>query len=227
MTGFVSDFSRVPDLSLGDRRFRAPSFDRNNQPIGDCLETYLGQIEGNVIEIGSGPGQHVTAFARRFGHLTWWPTDPLAVHLESIVEWTRVEGVDNVRPPTPLDAAAPDWRLGEPDRPPADDVAAILAINVLHITPFAVAEGMFAAAGRTLVPGGILALYGPFTVGGEHTSPSNAEFDASLRASDREWGVRDMDDLDRLASAAGLVPAERATMPANNFTLVYGAGGNR
>ena len=90
-----------------------------------------------------------------------------------------------------------------------------------HISPYAVTEGLFAGAGRVLRPAGGLFIYGPFLVNGEHTAPSNVEFDARLRAQDPQWGVRDSTALVGLAAQHGLILVERVPMPANNFVLCF------
>jgi hypothetical protein len=89
------------------------------------------------------------------------------------------------------------------------------------VAPFAVAQGLFAGAAGHLHADGRLFLYGPFMRGGVHTSESNAAFDANLRNTNPEWGVRDIDDLVRLAEAGGLKLADTIAMPANNFILVF------
>jgi hypothetical protein len=97
----------------------------------------------------------------------------------------------------------------------------VFCANVIHIAPWRVAEGLFAGAGRYLGADGRLFVYGPFKRGGRHTAISNAVFDSSLRDRDPEWGVRDIEDLEKLAANVGLVLSEIAEMPANNLTLVF------
>jgi hypothetical protein len=96
-----------------------------------------------------------------------------------------------------------------------------VAINMIHIAPWSAAEGLMAGAGRLLAPGSVLYLYGPFKEDGRHTAPSNAAFDASLRARDPQWGVRDLGEVAALARRHGLALAERIAMPANNLSLVF------
>ena len=98
---------------------------------------------------------------------------------------------------------------------------AVVSINMIHIAPWTAAEGLMAGAGRVLAPGGLLYLYGPFKENGRHTAPSNAAFDASLKARDSEWGVRDVAEVSDLAGRHGLVLVERVVMPANNLSLVF------
>jgi len=101
------------------------------------------------------------------------------------------------------------------------NLLAVFCANVIHIAPWRVAEGLFAGAGRYLRADGRLFLYGPFKRGGKHTAPSNAGFDKSLRDQNPEWGVRDIDDLQKLAANAGLELVEIVEMPTNNLTLVF------
>jgi hypothetical protein len=102
------------------------------------------------------------------------------------------------------------------------ELLAVFCANVIHIAPWRVAEGLVTGAGRCLRHGGMLLLYGPFKREGHHTSESNAAFDASLRRGNPDWGVRDVEAIERLAGPAGLSLIEIAGMPANNFTLVFG-----
>jgi Protein of unknown function (DUF938) len=97
----------------------------------------------------------------------------------------------------------------------------MLCINVLHIAPWRVSQNLMAGAGRLLRPGGRLFIYGPFKRDGVHTAPSNAAFDATLRAENPDWGVRDVADLSALAQAAGLSLAQTVPMPANNLVLAF------
>ena len=101
-----------------------------------------------------------------------------------------------------------------------DDIA-VVSINMIHIAPWRATEGLIAGAGRLLAPGAPLYLYGPFRDQGRHTAPSNAAFDASLRAQDPEWGVRDLDEVAALAARHGLALTDRIAMPANNVSVVF------
>jgi hypothetical protein len=216
---FVEEYGRNAPAPE-DGRLDAPTFHRNSAPILDVLIRSFSGWTGHVLEIGSGTGQHVVTFARALPGLTWWPSDLRPAHRRSIEAWRRHSGLVNVMPPVELDAASHHWPLGQPGYPPARDLAAIVCINVLHIAPWAVAEGLMAAAGRHLRVDGYLVLYGPYSVGGSHTAESNAAFDASLRAQDPQWGVRDTNDVAMLAAANGLKLAEAVQMPANNLSLV-------
>jgi SAM-dependent methyltransferase len=217
---FVVEYGKDTPPAQDDGRLDAQAFHRNNEPILAVLTRVLSGRRGHALEVGSGTGQHVAAFAQALPTLTWWPTDPKPAHRRSIEAWRRASGLANVMEPTDLDAAQPAWPLGEPGHPPDEGLAAIVCINVLHIAPWSVAEGLLAAAARHLAADGRLILYGPYSVHGAHTAPSNAAFDESLRARDAAWGVRDTDDVAKLAAANGLAVIETVPMPSNNFMLV-------
>ena len=201
-------------------RLDAPSFHRNHEPIWSVLGPRLADQSGDVLELGSGTGQHVIEFARRAPAIRWQPSDLAAEHLCSIEGWRKTSGLANVRVPVAIDLSVLHWPSLVEVVAPAS-LLAILCINVLHISAWRVSEHLFAGASRLMRPDGRLFVYGPFKRGGEHTSSSNADFDASLRGGNPEWGVRDMDDLSALADRAGLRLSEVVPMPTNNFLLVY------
>jgi hypothetical protein len=168
---------------------------------------------GTVLEIASGTGEHAVHFAAALPHLTWQPTDHDQEALSSISAHRKSAQLPNLLPPLELDVCAPMWPVAHAD--------AVLAINLLHVAPWSAAEGLVAGARRLLAPGSVLFLYGPFKEGGHHTAPSNAAFDAGLRARNPHWGVRDLDDFASLADRHGFELAERVTMPANNLSAVF------
>ena len=205
-----------------DGRLDAPAFHRNHQAILAVLARLLAGRSGDVLEIGSGTGQHAVEFCRGLADVTWWPSDPLDGHLRSIAAWREHARLPNLRQPARIDASQLDWRLASQGLPPA--FTAIFSANVVHIAPWPVAQGIFAAAGRHLEAQGRLLLYGPFRRDGVHNSPGNEAFDEGLRRDNPEWGVRDTADLKELAAANGLRLAELIEMPANNAMLVFTPG---
>ena len=177
----------------------------------------------HIVEIGSGSGQHVHAYAEAMPDLVWWPTDISPRHLESIDAWRAQSEAQNLMPPVALDASASDWEFGTPGRPPAENLTAMFSANVVHISPI---RGhptvVFSAAGRHLGPDGLLLfLWTVQTRRCPHRREQRARFDASLRAENPEWGVRDTADLQVLASENGLELRRMVDMPANNFILVF------
>jgi len=204
-----------------DGRLDAPAFHRNHQAIWAVLRQFLAGESGDVVEAGSGTGQHAVEFARGAPEIIWWPSDLNEQHLKSIEAWRVYAGLPNLRPPLRIDLSDSRWCPEMQNGNGPGELLAVFCANVIHIAPWRVAEGLFAGAGRYLRVGGRLFLYGPFKRCGEHTASSNAAFDKSLRDNNPEWGVRDIDDLEKLAKNAGLVLAERVAMPANNFILVF------
>jgi SAM-dependent methyltransferase len=190
----------------------APAVARNRDPILAVLRRVL-PAHGTVLEIAAGTGEHAVYFAAALPGLTWQPTDADLEALESIAAWRAVAQLPNVKPPLQLDVTSPRW--------PIDRADVVVCINMIHIAPWRAAEGLVAGAGRVLAPRGVLFLYGPYQEGSRHTAPSNETFDASLRARDPEWGVRDLDDVKALATRHGFEFAERVSMPANNLSVVF------
>jgi SAM-dependent methyltransferase len=221
MAEYVVEFGKDGRPVEPDGRLDAAAFHRNRQPIWAVLQPFLADKSGDVVEAGSGTGQHVVEFARHTPAIVWWPSDLNAQHLKSIAAWRAHAGLANVRPPLRIDLADPAWCPEMHDGRGPGKLLAVFCANVIHIAPWRVAQGLFAGAGRYLRPDGRLFLYGPFKRGGEHTAASNAAFDASLRQRDPEWGVRDIGALQQLAASAGLALIETAEMPANNMILIF------
>ena len=205
----------APGLTPGhqDGRLTAPSAERNEHPIIDALGSVLRDRLGLMLEIGSGTGQHVAAWAGAFPSLEWQPSDPFESHLDSIRAWVAHSGYPNLRAPIWLDAAE-EW-------PSLGSLAGVISVNVIHITPWVVTRGIVTGSARALSPGGVLIFYGPFREGGKHTGEGNARFDEKLRAEDPAWGIRDLDELSALASGAGFGPPGVTVMPANNRLVVF------
>jgi SAM-dependent methyltransferase len=220
MPQFIADYGSAGVPQEPDGRLYGPSFERNHAAIWSAMAEFMGAQTDNALEVGSGTGQHVTEFARRSPRLTWWPSDVLPSHLASIAAWRKHAGLANLREPQRIDLGAPDWTW-QGQAGAGGALTAIVCNNVLHIAPWAVAQNLMNGAGRQLRDGGRLFIYGPFKRDGAHTAPSNAAFDASLRAENPNWGVRDVRELDTLAQAAGLTPAEITPMPANNLVLAF------
>lgn len=202
--------TRDPGRLLRD----APATHRNREPILEEIARWLPP-SARVLEIASGTGQHAVFFAERMPGLTWLPTDGDPGSLDAIEAWIAESGVRNVEPPRLLDASRPDWART------VGPVDAIFNANMIHIAPWEVALGLFEGAGRALAAGGRFLLYGPFKVGGVHTAESNASFDESLKSRDARWGVRDLERVAEIATAAELTLVETNEMPANNKLLVF------
>ena len=221
MAEYVVEFGKDGSPVEADGRLDAEAFHRNHQPIWAVLQRYLDGKSGDVLETGSGTGQHAVHFAAHSPGIVWWPSDLNERHLQSIAAWRAFSGLPNIKPPLKLDLADPDWSEATRAGGCPPNLLAIFCANVIHIAPWRVAEGLFAGAGRMLQEGGYLFLYGPFKRNGKHTALSNAVFDASLRENNPDWGVRDIDDVEKLASSCGLALREVVEMPANNLIVVF------
>ncbi len=196
---------------MTDARAHAPATLRNREPILDRLRLEL-PARGTVLEVASGSGEHAVHFAQALAPLVWQPSDPDAAARRSIAAWAETVRLPNLAPPLDLDAAAPVW--------PIDRADAVVAINLLHISPWRVALGLLAGAARLLAPGAPLLVYGPFLEAGVRTAPSNQAFDASLRRRDPSWGLRRLEAVAE-AAAPGFQLSGRHAMPANNLMLVF------
>jgi len=200
-----------------DEPLSSPSAERNREPIAAVLRRCL-PAAGAVLEIASGTGEHVAWFATQFPGLVFQPSDPGRAQRASIAASITAAGVANIRPPLALDVAASDWERNADIPKP---LAAILCINMIHISPWAATLGLMRGAGHLLADGGVLYLYGAYKRGGRHTAPSNAAFDASLRGQHPDWGVRDLETVTAEADRAGFALDEVVEMPANNVSVIF------
>ncbi len=199
------------DGDPADKR-HAPATLRNRDAIAAVLADWLPGT-GTVLEVASGSGEHVVHFASVFPALDWQPSDPDPAGLTSIAAYRTEAGLANIAPPLALDASAPEW--------PVDRADAVLCVNMIHISPWEATLGLFAGAARLLALGAPLILYGPYIEPDVPTATSNIAFDASLRARNPTWGLRDTDVVKRAAAEAGLAFMERRAMPANNLMLLF------
>lgn len=194
----------------------APAAERNRHAILEVLRSVMPR-DGVVLEIASGSGQHASFFAERLTGLTWQPSDVSAAAIASIDAHVGESQLPNLRRAICLDARTATWPLMRAN--------AVFCANMIHISPWDATVGLFRGAATLLAEGEFLITYGPYRFHGRHTAPSNAQFDASLRAQNLEWGVRDVDDLDDLAQLHGFRRAASVSMPANNWTLVWARAG--
>lgn len=165
-----------------------------------------------VLEIGSLTAQHVLHFAAALPEVRWQPSD-LAENLPTVAAGLAGSNLPNIAPPLALDVGAARW--------PVAQVDGIFTANTLHIMSHAHVELFFHGVERTLRAGGRLCVYGPFKYNGDFTTPSNARFDLWLKERDAQSGVRDFEQVDAWARAAGLQLLADHVMPANNQLLVW------
>lgn len=200
--------------NYSDARQYAPATERNREAILEVLLEVL-PTTGTVLEVSSGTGEHAVFFAPRLQPRYWLPSDPNPLAIASINAWRSHTEAENLYPPISLDACQPVWELGNVE------IVAIANINMIHIAPWSACLGLMAGARRILPNGGILYLYGPFTRGGKHTSPSNVAFDESLRSQNPDWGVRDLDEVIEVAKSQQLTLVKTVAMPANNLSVIF------
>lgn len=195
---------------MSQHRPFSPAAERNREPIRRVLAAWLPE-SGDMLEIGAGTGQHARYLAESLPSWRWQPTNRPEEFSQLADGLAGVE-LDNLESPRPLDVTG-EWPEGAWD--------AVYSANTAHIMDWPAVEAMFAGVGRSLKPGGLFVLYGPFMRGGRHNAPSNAEFDAGLRARGAGMGIRDLDDVDRLAESHRLLRIAELAMPANNHTLIF------
>ncbi|SJZ98705.1 DUF938 domain-containing protein [Novilysobacter spongiicola] len=188
---------------------------RNREPI---LTVLLEQFRNakQVLEVGSGTGQHAVHFAAAMPWLSWQCSDR-AGNLPGVRAWLDEAALANTPAPVELDVAMVPW----PALGPRDRFDAVFSANTLHIMSWAEVQAFFAGASAALAQHATIVVYGPFNYDGEFTSASNREFDASLKARDPRSGIRDVEAVDGLASGLGFQLAEDVAMPANNRCLVW------
>jgi SAM-dependent methyltransferase len=200
----------MPETS--DRRLHFPHVARNREPILEVLRRVLPR-QGLVLEIAAGGGEHAAYFAQNLPGVLWQPTDANSEMFESIAAHRTAAGVANLLAPLHLDVTSEQW--------PVERADAMVCCNMIHIAPWTVTEGLITGAGRTLARDGVLYLYGPYKIDGRHTAPSNADFDASLRARNPLWGVRDLSEVSSLAKRHSFALEETVAMPANNLSVIF------
>lgn len=189
----------------------AGSCDQNKDVILAVLKELLDTPQ-EVLEVGTGTGQHAVFFAEQLPHLTWQCSDQAQYH-QGIHLWLDEAKLDNVLPPFMLNVSSDSW--------PEKQYDAIYSANVTHIMHWNNVVDLFTKGASCLKSGGKMICYGPFNYSGQFTSPSNAQFDQHLKAGDPLSGIRDIDDLNKLASDNDLALISDFEMPANNRILVW------
>jgi SAM-dependent methyltransferase len=200
-----------------DARRHSPSTARNRDPILGVLRDALPP-SGLVLEIASGTGEHAVHFAAHMPKLEWQPSDADPDARASIAAWRAECALANLRAPLALDVATDPWPVAHAD--------AVVCINMIHIAPWNAAEALIRGAARILPSGGVLFLYGPYRREGRHTAPSNEAFDRDLRQRNPKWGVRDLEQVVKLAADSGLNLSCIMEMPANNLSIVLTSSGH-
>lgn len=186
--------------------------ENNKTPIVEVLRQYLAG-DGQVLEIGSGTGQHARYFADNLANIIWQTSDLQENHA-GIKAWIENSKHNNIRSPLRLNVTdKQDW--------PADKYDAVFTANTMHIMSWQEVTIMFNLVASCLKKESLFFSYGPFNRDGKFTSPSNEAFDASLRQRDPEMGIRDLNDIQKEAEQNQLELKQVHTMPANNMLLVF------
>ena len=193
----------------GDGRLHAAAAERNLGAILDVLLPRLPRA-GDVLELASGTGQHVAALAAHRPDLAFHPSDPDPARRVSIDAHCR--GLGNVAPAGDIDACRPGWAVEA-------GFGAVVIVNLLHLISDAELAVLLDEAQRSLAPGGLLAIYGPFLRDGLATSPGDRAFDADLRAQDPAVGFKDVAAVETVLQVLGL-EVETVEMPANNLMML-------
>jgi cyclopropane fatty-acyl-phospholipid synthase-like methyltransferase len=188
--------------------------ERNKAPILDVLRSAFADRR-QVLEIGSGTGQHAVHFAAHLGHLIWHPTEQLK-YLPDLAARIKLEGSANLRPPTVLDVKQAVWPLRSAD--------AAFTANTLHIMSWAEVLDLFVRLDAILAADGVLCIYGPFRYQGRYTADSNRDFDRMLQERDPLSGLRDIAAVTALAAQIGLSLKLDHGLPANNRLLEFVRG---
>ncbi|MEM7293676.1 MAG: DUF938 domain-containing protein [Pseudomonadota bacterium] len=196
---------------MSDNRPFAESCEQNKNPILDVLREQLTTPQ-RVLELSSGTGQHAVYFAKELPHLIWQPSD-LPENLAGIQAWLDHAGSDNILPPVEIDVGEKEWNI--------EPVECAFSSNAVHIMSWNHVIALFSGLVSYTLPGALLIMYGPFNYNNEYTSQSNWEFDQYLRQRDPLSGIRDFEDIEELAKAAGFSLLKDYEMPANNRTLVW------
>lgn len=199
---------------INTNRRHAPATVRNRDSILAVLKQFLPET-GTVLEIACGSGEHVSYFAPHFPGLMWQPTDLDQDNFDSIRSWSR-DANGNVLEPLYLDTRDQPW--------PIQSAAAILCMNMVHISPWATTEGLLSDAGSVLEDGGVLYIYGPFKQSSVPFAPSNMAFDNFLQNQNPAWGIRDLSAMESLAHEHDLTLENVLDMPANNLSVIFRKG---
>ena len=201
-----------------DHRLFFPATQKNKIYIGDVLSNIPFQ-KGIVLEIGSGSGEHGVEFQKRFPEIIWQTSDPELEHRKSIISWIDYEKL-NIKMPKPLeiDVLKTPWSI---PRQLLDTLQVIISINMIHIAPWECTKSLFRESGKLLNFGKFLILYGPFKIEDKHISETNELFDKSLKIQNNDWGVRNLEEVNKEAIINGFQQKHLIKMPANNLTLIY------
>jgi len=201
-----------------DNRLFFSATQRNWKPIEEVLSAYLPS-QGTVLEVASGSGEHAVRFQKSFPQIEWQSSDPNLLHRQSISAWIRFEDLRKSMPePLNINVESPTWSIPKRIRL---TIKAVIAINLIHVTPWSCTCSLFQGASKLLKKGSPLIIYGPFKVNGLHTSKNNELFEQCLKDKNKSWGVHDIKDLNEVANKNGFLNSSCIEMPATNLSLIF------
>ena len=207
------------DKGAENSRLQWPAPERNKDAILEVLVNHIFHTPRQIqkcLEIGAGSGQHAAYFAAKLPDTVWQATDPDPRHVTSIQAWFDLAGLKNTPAPVLLDTRERPWPIRNAD--------AIFCINMIHISPPESFISLFDEATSILSKGGIVYLYGPFSIGGHQVARSNIDFDNKLKAQDPRWGIRDLNEVSTTAKKYGFHLVKTIEMPANNLSVIFKSG---
>ena len=195
-----------------------PATSRNRDSIGDVLSKVIIK-NSTILEIGSGSGEHGIFFQKRFPEIIWQTSDPIKLHRKSISSWIEYEKL-NMKMPQPLDinVLRVPWKLSLDF---INSLQGIVSINMVHVASWQCTEFLFRESGKLLCKGKFLILYGPFRINNEFTSKSNYQFDKSLKFQNKQWGIRNLEEISDEAQKNGFILENLLPMPSNNFIIIF------
>ena len=204
-------------VDLNDR-LNFPATLRNRDSIAAVLRNYIPH-KGVLLEIASGSGEHAIFFQKSFPSIIWQTSDPEVVHRKSIVSWIAHQGLSSKMPePLDIDVEKRPWPITNQLR---SLIKGIVCINMIHISPWSCTRSLFEESKKYLVQSSFLMLYGPFLRNEKQTSRSNLNFDQSLKIQNPLWGLRNLEDVNDIASENGFNLDNIIDMPANNLSVIY------
>ena len=201
-----------------DNRLIYPATKRNRDCIAAVLRDYLSS-EGSFLEIASGSGEHGVYFQKTFPSITWQTSDPELVHRKSIISWINFQGLTSKMPdPLCLDVENRPWPITKQLK---SLIKGVVCINMIHISRWSCTKALFEESKTFLNQDNFLMLYGPFIRETIQTSESNLNFDQSLKLKNPNWGLRKLEDVNKIASKNGFQLDKIVEMPANNLSVVF------
>ena len=201
-----------------DNRLYFPATTRNRDSIARVLSNYISP-NSLLLEIASGSGEHAVFFQKKFPSIIWQTSDPELVHRNSITSWIKHEGLFSTMPePLEIDVEMRPWPITKKLR---SLIKGIVCINMIHIAPWTCTNALFEESKCFLDQNNFLMLYGPFFRKHVQTPESNLNFDQSLKFQNPLWGLRQLDEVNKLALENGFKQDKIIEMPANHLSVIY------